>query len=362
VRLVQLSLRNYRNYARLDLSPSAGLNVFLGRNGQGKTNLLESVALLALSASPRARRDSELVGPLALEARVEAKVEGVGGPTEISVSVTRTESERSRRQITVNGVPKRALDLPGHFRVTLFWPDDLSLVKSGPEHRRRLLNQLLVQVEPGYARALSRYGRVLEQRNSLLKQVASGEQPASALEVWDLELVRLGTDIATARAEAVAWPAVHAAAAHQDIAHGESLQIRYQGPPADLERAVHNSRQEDLRRGSTSVGPHRDDLELLLDGRDARSYASQGQQRTAVVSLKLAEAALIAERSSEPPVLLLDDVLSELDVERRLALLQHVGSHGQVIITSVEAGPFPAGLMARAVVRCINSGAVEDCA
>src|SRR5204863_6211004 len=121
---------------------------------------------------------------------------------EISYTVGHTEADRTRRAISVNGVARRALDLPGHFRVTLFWPDDLSLVKSGPEHRRRLLNQLLVQVEPGYARALSRYGRVLEQRNSLLKQVASAEQPASALEVWDLELVRLGTDIATARAEA----------------------------------------------------------------------------------------------------------------------------------------------------------------
>jgi DNA replication and repair protein RecF len=361
LRLLQLSLRNYRNYRRLDLTPGPGLNVFLGRNGQGKTNLLESVALLALSASPRARRDSDLIGPLAAEARVEAKVEAGRRQTEIAYSVAKTESERTRRSITVNGAAKRAVDLPGHFRVALFWPDDLSLIKSGPEHRRRLLNQLLVQVEPGYARALSRYGRVLEQRNSLLKQVAAGEQRPDALDVWDQELVRLGSDIARARATAVAELDRHAGSQHPRLAEGETLTLRYQGPPDDLAAAVENSRPDDLRRGVTTVGPHRDDVEVLLAGKDARAFGSQGQQRSAVVSLKLAEAAIIAERTGEPPVLLLDDVLSELDPERRLALLERVGEQEQVIITSVEAGPFPAAAMADAVVRRIQAGEVQDC-
>jgi len=361
VRLLHLSLRNYRNYPRLELTPGAGLNVFLGRNGQGKTNLLESVALLALSASPRARRDSELIGPLAGEARVEARIESGGRQTEISYTVGHTEADRTRRAISVNGVARRALDLPGHFRVTLFWPDDLSLVKSGPEHRRRLLNQLLVQVESGYARFLARYGRVLEQRNSLLKQVAFGDQPPDALDVWDQELARLGTEIAAARSAAVAEMDEHVRVHHPLLAAGESLRLRYLGPPEDLEAAVHKSRPEDLRRGATGVGPHRDEVEVLLDGRDARAFASQGQQRSAVVSLKLAEAAIIAQRTREPPVLLLDDVLSELDPERRLALLERVGEQDQVIITSVEAGPFPEGSMTGAVVRCITSGRVEDC-
>lgn len=360
MRLLELGLRNYRNYARLDLQPGPALNVFLGANGQGKTNLLESVSLLALSSSPRARRESELVGPLTPAARVEAVVESAGARREIRIDLEVVEG-RARRSISVDGVAKRAVDLPGVFRVALFWPDDLNLVKSGPEHRRRLLNQLLVQVEPGYARDLSRYARVLEQRNSLLKQIAARERPAQDLEVWDVELAASGERIAEARRQAVAALEVAAARAHAEIAAGESLELAYEGPPGNLLECVQNSLGEDLRRGSTSLGPHRDDVVIRLAGKDARSFASQGQQRTAVVSLKLAEAAVIQERSSEPPVLLLDDVLSELDQDRRLALLDRVGRGGQVIITSVEAGPFPAGLIHEASVRCVTAGVVKDC-
>jgi DNA replication and repair protein RecF len=360
LRLLHLALRNYRNYPSLDLEPGPGLNVFLGSNGQGKTNLLESVALLALSSSPRARRESELVGPAAPEARVRSLAESAGGRREIELSI-RVEGGRAQRRIAVDGVPRRAVDLPGVFRVTLFWPDDLSLVKAGPEHRRRLLNQLLVQVEAGYARALARYARILEQRNSLLKQVAARERPASELEVWDLELARLGAELASARALAVSELAVHAAQAHRALAAGEELGLEYLGPPADLLRAVQNSLPEDLRRGSTGVGPHRDDLVVTLAGRDARAFASQGQQRTAVVSLKLAEAAVVEERTSERPVLLLDDVLSELDLDRRLALLEGVAERGQVVITSVEAAPFPPALIAAARVWQVRQGTLAAC-
>ena len=145
------------------------------------------------------------------------------------------------------------------------------------------------------------------------------------------------------------------------IAAGERLEIRYQGPPENLAQAVQNSLAEDLRRGTTSVGPHRDDLLVLLDGQEARSFASQGQQRTAVVSLKLAEAALLENRAGERPVLLLDDVLSELDGERRAALLNEVATGGQVVITSVEAGPFPPELIARAMVWTVEAGRIQPC-
>ncbi len=360
MRLISLGLRNYRNYSRLDLEPGPRLNVFLGLNGQGKTNLLESVALLALSSSPRARRESELVGPLAAEARVEAVVEGHGRRSEVQISIS-VEGERARRRISIDGVAKRAFDLPGLFRVTLFWPEDLGLVKAGPEQRRRLLNMMLVQIEPGYAANLSRYARVVEQRNSLLKQVAGGDQPPAALEVWDEELARLGTSLAAARAAAVADLKGVAAARHAAISGGERLEMDYLGPPPDLLQAVQNARREDLRRGSTSVGPHRDDITILLDGREARGFASQGQQRTAVVSVKLAEAAVIEARTGEPPVLLFDDVLSELDGERRQALLAGLGSPGQVIITSVEADPFPPGIIEQSIVRCIEQGQVAAC-
>jgi DNA replication and repair protein RecF len=220
---------------------------------------------------------------------------------------------------------------------------------------------MLVQVEPGYARALTGLKRVLEQRNSLLKRVAAGDARGDELDVWDQELVKLGGEVAAARAAAVLELEPEAARSHAEIADGERLEIRYEGPPQDLAEAVHNSLGEDLRRGSTTVGPHHDDLRVLLQGQEARSYSSQGQQRTAVVSLKLAEAALVARRTGERPVLLLDDVLSELDAERRSALLRQVADAGQVIITSVEAGPFPPELIANSMVWTVVAGRIEAC-
>ena len=358
--LRRLRLSNHRNYAQLELAPGPGLNVFIGANGQGKTNLLEAVAMLALSASPRARREVELVGPVTGASRIQAEVQSGGASVELSISLI-VDGDRARRVIEVDGVRKRAFDLPGIFRVTLFWPDDLGLVKAGPEQRRRFLNQMLVQVQPGYARALAGLRRVLEQRNSLLKRMAAGEESPGVLEVWDEELIRVGGEISAARAEAVQELQPEAARCHAEIAAGERLEVHYQGPPDDMVAAVHNSLAQDLRRGSTSVGPHRDDLHVLLDGQDARAYGSQGQQRTAVVSLKLAEAALVARRTGERPVLLLDDVLSELDGERRAALLRQVGAKGQVIITSVEAGPFPPELISKAMVWSVVGGKIEAC-
>jgi DNA replication and repair protein RecF len=360
LQLRRLQLRNHRNYAHLDLAPGPGVNVFIGANGQGKTNLLEAVAMLALSASPRARRDIEVVGPVAPATRIEAEVEAGGTVVELSIGLS-IEGDRARRVIEVDGARRRAFDLPGHFRVTLFWPDDLGLVKAGPELRRRFLNQMLVQVEPGYARALAGLKRVLEQRNSLLKRMAAGEGAGDVLEAWDQELVRIGGEVSAARARAVQELEPEAARSHSDIASGERLEIEYQGPPEDMAQAVQNSRAEDLRRGTTSVGPHRDDLKVLLDGREARAYGSQGQQRTAVVSLKLAEAALVARRTGERPVLLLDDVLSELDGERRAALLRQVAGEGQVIITSAEAGPFPPELISSARVWNVIGGEIQAC-
>jgi DNA replication and repair protein RecF len=360
VRLRRLRLKNHRNYAQLDLTPGAGVNVFIGPNGHGKTNLLEAVAMLALSSSPRARRDFELVGPVAPGSRIEAEVESGGTRRELAITLD-VEGDRARRTIEVDGARRRAFDLPGNFRVTLFWPDDLGLVKGGPELRRRFLNQMLVQVEPGYARALAGLRRVLEQRNTLLKRIAAGEGGEDMLEAWNLELVQVGAQVAAARARAVRELEPDAARCHAEIAAGERLQIDYVGPPENLAEAVNNSLAEDLRRGTTSVGPHRDDVRVVLDGHDARSFASQGQQRTAVVSLKLAEAALLERRTNERPVLLLDDVLSELDSDRRAALLREIASGGQVIVTSVEAGPFPPDLIAHAMVWTVTEGKIEPC-
>ena len=360
MRLVSLTLRNYRNYPRLAIELGPNLNVFLGQNAQGKTNLLESVAILALSSSPRARRESDLIGPLATEASVEAVVESRGRRVEVAIRVA-LESERTSKTIRVDGVPRRAVDLPGEIQATLFWPEDLSLVKGAPEHRRRFLNEMLVQVVKGHGRTLAAYRRVLDQRNHLLKRITGGQEGRGSLTVWDEELVALGVAIADARSKAVAELAPLAAANHLAISGKEVLSVSYLGPPADFAQALSASLEEDLRRGTTGLGPHRDDLLLTIDGTDARGFASQGQQRTAVVSLKLAESDLVEARSGERPILLLDDVLSELDAARRGALLARVGGTGQVIVTSVEADPFPPELIERAAVRCIKGGMVEAC-
>jgi len=360
VRLLRLELRNYRNYRHLDLDLGDQLNLFLGANGQGKTNLLESVALLALSSSPRARRETELIGPLGPEARVTGRVAAGGRVRELRVEL-REEAGRGRKRIEVEGVARRAVDLPGLAPTVLFWPEDLNLVKAGPEHRRRFLNQILVQVEPGHARLLSRYARVLEQRNHLLRQIAAGESGPGTLAAWDEELVLVGSQIAAGRRAVVAELAPVAARHQRALAPQEALAITYLGPPQDLAEAVQKSRQLDMRRGVSGVGPHRDDLLLELGGRDARAFASQGQQRTLVVSLKLAEADLVAARTGETPILLLDDVLSELDAERRGALLERVAGGGQVVVTSAEAAPLPLELMHTARVHCIRQGQVEPC-
>src|SRR5260370_26516139 len=304
--------------------------------------------MLALSASPRARRESELIGPVGPGSRIEGEVDADSTTREIAIALT-VEGERTHRTIEVDGARRRALDLPGHFRVALFWPDDLGLGKAGPELRRRFLNQMLVQVEPGYARSLAGLRRVLEQRNSLLKRIAAGEGGEDILDAWDAELVQVSREIVDARAKAARQLEPEAARCHAQIAAGERLEVRYLGPPENLAEAVHNSRAEDLRRGSTSVGPHRDDLLVLLDAQEARSFASQGQQRTAVVSLKLAEARGIESRSGGRPELLLDHGLSELDSDTLAAPLGPVGAGGQVIITSVEAASRSPALLPPAV-------------
>src|SRR5437762_5926579 len=233
MRLSRLRLHNHRNYAQLDLSPGPGINVFIGANGQGKTNLLEAVAMMALSSSPRARRESELVGPVGPGSRIEAAIEDGALTRELAIALD-VEGERTKRTIEVDGARRRAFDLPGNFRVTLFWPDDLGLVKAGPELRRRFLNQMLVQVEPGYARALAGLRRVLEQRNSLLKRMAAEDTGADTLDAWNQELVKVGGEIAAARTRAVAELAPEAARCHAEIASGERLEIEYQGPPENL--------------------------------------------------------------------------------------------------------------------------------
>ena len=367
--LTHLRLYNFRNYAELNLPLGPGLNVFVGENAQGKTNLLEAVATLLLTRSPRTSTPAELLRWGAEETAVDA-VLGRGPLSEtLALRLRRTSdadltgaagrdaSPRISRTTTRDGHPIAARDLIGRWPVVLFWPDDLQLVKAGPEARRRLLDILVSQLDRAAADELIRYRRVLEQRNSLLRRLHDGGGPLDQLRPFDDALLRHGAAIQVARTALVGALAPLAAEAMAEISEAaDSLELRYAPQSgvasgdreqvlAALSSALARARSEELARGTSAVGPHRDDLEFVLNGRPARSAASQGQQRSAVLATKIAEVRLVGARAERMPILLLDDVLSELDPARREHLLSALSARGeapQTMVTCSDDYPFGA--------------------
>ena len=367
--LTHLRLYNFRNYAELNLPLGPGLNVFVGENAQGKTNLLEAVATLLLTRSPRTSTPAELLRWGAEETAVDA-VLGRGPLSEtLALRLRRTRdadltgaagrdaSARISRTTTRDGHPIAARDLIGRWPVVLFWPDDLQLVKAGPEARRRLLDILVSQLDRAAADELIRYRRVLEQRNSLLRRLHDGGGPLDQLRPFDDALLRHGAAIQVARTALVGALAPLAAEAMAEISEAaDSLELRYAPQSgvasgdreqvlAALSSALARARSEELARGTSVVGPHRDDLEFVLNGRPARSAASQGQQRSAVLATKIAEVRLVGARAERMPILLLDDVLSELDPARREHLLSALSARGeapQTMVTCSDDYPFGA--------------------
>jgi DNA replication and repair protein RecF len=357
--LQRLRLFAFRNYNEQSVEFGSGINLVSGRNAQGKTNLLEAVATLLLTRSPRASSSADVVAWGRDEALLEARVLRPAADRTLAVRFRRDlASGRVTRTATVDGSPRPARDLLGLCPVVLFWPEDLQLVKAGPDGRRRLLDVLLSQLDPRAAADLLRYRHVLEQRNALLRQLRAGGADLDALEGFSRELVTSGARIQVARAALVRALIPHGRTALAQIGGGEELGLRYvpdggmdpdgDGAAAEVSLAATLARRhdEEVARGATLAGPHRDDLELLIGGRPARSAASQGQQRSIVLALKLAEVRHIASRASVMPVLLLDDVLSELDPGRRRDLIAGLAGAGlQTLITSSEPLPdmLPAG-------------------
>ena len=390
-RVERLRLYRFRNYADESIELGGGLTVISGRNAQGKTSLLEAIATLALTRSPRAGSAAELItwgatasqvqahirrpdGPMTLDMRLE--LAGVRAPDrEPGYDSGDRSATRSTRVTHVDGKARPARALLGLCPVVLFWPDDLQLVKGGPECRRRLLDVVLSQLDPRTAAELVRYRRVLEQRNALLKQVRLSAAPRAALSGFDTALARSGAVIPVARAALCAELQALAGPALEELSRaGEHLQLEYQtvgelflsdvaSTAAAFEGALEERFQEELARGVTVVGPHRDDVEVLLDGRSARTTASQGQQRSVVLALKLAEVRHVHAVAGMAPVLLLDDVLSELDAERREGLLNGLGARrmdGQTLLTTTEDARL-AGLELGAVRRLrVESGTVRE--
>jgi DNA replication and repair protein RecF len=373
-----LTLADFRNYHHLTLHLAPGLNVFHGANGSGKTNLLEAISYLALGHSPRASRDLDLIRYGANAFLIQAVHSVATASTDRTLAVSYDAATR-RKVITLHGgQPGRLSDLFGELLVTLFTPDDLWLLKGPPSGRRQLLDRLLVQAFPAYAAALLRYRQVLAQRNACLRAVRARKVATSQLALWDPQLVQYGADIEARRELALAVLQPHAAAAHAKLSGGrEPLLLRYRPalaratPPPPLPmtqglavaperlrlwadalgQALAITATEDVAMAATHCGPHRDDVDVLLGDRVARSHASQGQQRTVVLAIKFAERAFLWHSSGRIPVLLVDDVLSELDPERRGYLTALLLEQGQVLLTTADAMPTPLRASATFVVH-----------
>lgn len=362
--LRSLTLENFRNYASLELAFERHKVIFLGDNAQGKTNLLEAIALLATGTSAFAGKESELIRWDTEAAIVRSVTQRELGPVGIDLLF----KSGGRRGIKVNGAyQRRVMDMLGKVAVVLFATPDLQLVKGAPGERRRFLDEMLVQLAPTYYQALHHYQRVLTQRNNVLRAIQEGAS-ADQLVVWDEQLAHYALMVWTKREALVAQLAPRAAHWHGEIAQGsEVLGLRFvpsveagaRGYQEALLEALRDGRGKELARGQTLAGPHRDELELMIDGHDARAFASQGQQRTIVLALKLAELDTLREELGESPLLLLDDVLAELDIRRQNALLAAIGSDVQTFVTSTHLSDFTAAWIEAAQVYAVQRGAVK---
>jgi DNA replication and repair protein RecF len=340
VRVERLWLAHYRNYTEASLVPAPGLTVVVGANGAGKTNLLEAVAYLATLSSFRGAPGEALVQAGLERAVVRAEVEREGRSLLVEAELAATGRDR----VLVNRQPlRRARDLLGALRVSVFSPDDLDLVKGGPAGRRSYLDDTLVALHPRNDALRGDLDRILRQRNTLLRQAGGrlGPEEAATLDVWDAKLTDVAEALAAARADLVARLEPAVAKAYADVAGGAAdVGLSYVAPWRDqgLGAALAEVRADELRRGVTLVGPHRDELALRIGALPARTHASQGEQRSLALALRLAAHELVAEVTGTPPVLLLDDVFSELDDARSHALLVHL-PRGQALLTTAGAVP-----------------------
>ena len=343
----RLQLTDLRAYAALEVSFGPGPQLIWGPNAAGKTSLLEAMVVLARGASHRTTTDAEIIRWGADVARIE----GRSADSDIEVALVRPGSAAAsggaRKRIRVNGVPRRAPALAERLRVVLFAPEDMLLVAGSPSLRRATLDQLGATLFPTYASELATYGRALQQRNGLLRAIRDESATRDDLRYWDRPFLDAGAAVVAARHDLLGRLGAPLAAAHAEIAPDEaragSLGLEYlTNAPAGgaesardaLARRLLETAEKELWNGTTLVGPHRDDLAFVLDGRDLSSFASRGQQRTAILALKLAELDLVTAHDGRPPLLLLDDVFSELDPSRRAHLVRRIAELPQAFVTT----------------------------
>lgn len=359
--IFDLQIANYRNYGRVDLKLDRGLNLFVGDNAQGKSNLLEAIYLLSTLRSSRVSSDADLVRRDILSsdfpvARLSCEVERSAGNLELEVAIVGRSTDASHRagkRVRVNGVPKRASDAVGQMAAVLFTTLDIEVVAGPPLMRRRYLDMMISQVDRGYLRAMQRYAKVLQQRNSLLKRIQAREAGSNELSFWDQELAHAGGVIMQARAEALGHIVPQAAFQMDRLSDGlEEIEMSYKPALAGLTnidapidetewtarmlRALASVRSREISSGATLVGPHRDDILVEIDALPADSFASRAQQRTAALAMRIAEASYLRRALGDDPVVLLDDVLSELDARRRRGVLEFFDSFQQTIVTAAD--------------------------
>ena len=364
--LQQLVLEDFRNYRDLDLCASSGATVFFGQNAQGKTNLLEAIYLIARASSHRAGADAEMIhwGKPSFLAR------GIFESGTRTVEIEVSYSEQKGKSVLVNGIPRRQSEgLAPQVRVVLFVPDDLQMVKGPGALRRRFLDQEISQVDPTYIFDLSRYTKVLTQRNSLLR---AGAAPGdSSVEIWTEQMVEHGARLYRKRLLALKKLAPVARTVHSQFAPGEDLDVLYRPSVPlrgdELIPEIEESFRKRLReranlerdKAVTLVGPHRDDIVFSLNGMDARQYGSQGQQRSIVLGVKVSEIEFLRQETGDLPILLLDDILSELDASRRHRLLEAISKDVQVFLTCTDYSPFRQDLPVETQYYRVHGGKVE---
>ena len=320
-----LDLQNFRNYETLSVSFDPGTNIIYGANAQGKTNILEAIYLTGTTKSHRGSKDRDMIRMSAEEGHIRMTTDRRGNEYRIDVHLRKNRG----KGYAVGGVPlRRAADLFGIVSLVFFSPEDLNMIKNGPSGRRRFLDQILCGTDRVYLSDLSGYAKCLIQRNALLRELSFCPGRMPELDIWDQQLSEYGRRITAARTRFVDAFRKTAAEKHLLLTDGrERLKLRYEpsvSSDENFEEVLFSKRENDIRMKSTGAGPHRDDMAILANGMDLRPYGSQGQQRTAALSMKLAEIGTIFEKKKEMPVLLLDDVLSELDRERQNALLDTI--------------------------------------
>jgi len=372
-RLEALRLTDLRSYASLEVDFGPGPHLVWGPNAAGKTSLLEAMVVLARGSSHRTTADVELIRWGADVTRIE----GHAGTDHIEVALVRPGSAAAatgaRKRIRVNGVARRAAALAERLRVVLFAPEDMLLVAGSPSLRRATLDQLASTLLPGYAAELATYGRALQQRNGLLRAIREETAAREELRYWDRPFLDAGGAVVAGRHELLERLARPLAAAHREIAPEEgeagALELEYvtnaplgpaEAPRDALERRLAETAEKEIWNGTTLIGPHRDDVAFVMSGRDLSAFASRGQQRTAILALKLAELDLVREHDGRPPLLLLDDVFSELDPARRAHLVRRIADLPQAFVTTTTLDDLDPGLRAIATpweVRPDDAGA-----